>query len=222
MPTNLCWAAAAERMSAPTRRTHSWVACDIFNRKMLTPHSVSLPIISAASVAGPRVAMILVLRESGQSIGTAYVVAGVQSSLWECLGAKTRVLFNASVVWNKSARRTGAVQKLAQVRGRGSARFDLGFRGCQTCGDDEIGGYIADGRRSVGGFECSEFSRWRTHPLRSGFQSCRQFYWLHGDCAAHFGKGETAKDPRYAGRKRIVGRPAAPSRPHGSVHGHKS
>jgi len=53
--------------------------------------------------------------ESGQSIGTAYVVAGVQSSLWECLGAKTRVLFNASVVWNKSARRIrriGAVQKL--------------------------------------------------------------------------------------------------------------
>ena len=45
-----------------TRRTQSCGAWDMFRRKMLTPASISLPIISAESVAGPRVEMIFVLR----------------------------------------------------------------------------------------------------------------------------------------------------------------
>ena len=55
-------AAAAARMSLTTRRTQSWGAWDMLSRKTLTPASTSLPIISAESVAGPRVDTILVRR----------------------------------------------------------------------------------------------------------------------------------------------------------------
>src|SRR5262249_31341552 len=55
-------AVAAARMSFTTRRTQSRGACDILRRKTLTPASISRPSISGESVAGPRVAMILVRR----------------------------------------------------------------------------------------------------------------------------------------------------------------
>ena len=50
------------RMSLNTRRTQSCGAWDMFRRKTLTPASMSLPIMSAESVAGPSVETILVVR----------------------------------------------------------------------------------------------------------------------------------------------------------------
>src|SRR5688572_14497465 len=69
MPTATPRALAAARTSLTTRRTQSCVACDMFRRTMLVPESISFPIISAESVAGPRVAMIFVLRICERTIG---------------------------------------------------------------------------------------------------------------------------------------------------------
>src|SRR6266571_7061439 len=60
MPTETCRTLAAARMSRTTRLTQSCGACDMLSRKTLTPESMSWPIISDESVAGPSVAMILV------------------------------------------------------------------------------------------------------------------------------------------------------------------
>ena len=72
MPTNFFRAADWVRMSGTTRRTQSCGACDMFRRKMFTPASMSLPIISAESVAGPSVAMIFVLRRLPRCICQPY------------------------------------------------------------------------------------------------------------------------------------------------------
>lgn len=53
-------ATAASRMLATTRRTHSSTVADMFSRTMFMPASISLPIHSAESVAGPSVAIIFV------------------------------------------------------------------------------------------------------------------------------------------------------------------
>ena len=63
-------------MSATTRRTQSCGACDMLRRKMFTPASMSLPIISAESVAGPSVEMIFVWRRLPRCMGERYKSAG--------------------------------------------------------------------------------------------------------------------------------------------------
>src|SRR6266446_3408468 len=63
MPINPCGIDDAERMPATTRRAQSCGAWDIFKRKRFTPAAIIRAIISGESVAGPKVAMILVLRE---------------------------------------------------------------------------------------------------------------------------------------------------------------
>src|ERR1043166_4176495 len=62
MPIDILRATAASRMFDTTRRTQSCDECDMFSRAIFMPASIILPIISADSVAGPRVATIFVLR----------------------------------------------------------------------------------------------------------------------------------------------------------------
>ncbi len=62
MPTDIWRAVAASRIAATTRRTQSCDECDMLSRAIFMPASINLPIISAESVAGPRVATIFVLR----------------------------------------------------------------------------------------------------------------------------------------------------------------
>src|ERR1043165_5004761 len=69
MPINRWRALAAARMSPTTRRTQSCCECDMLSRKTLTPASMSRPSISGESVAGPRGAVILVLRGARESGG---------------------------------------------------------------------------------------------------------------------------------------------------------
>src|SRR6185503_10223647 len=63
MPVKRDRLADSARMSLNTRRTQSCGAWDMLRRKTFTPASMSLPIISAESVAGPSVETIFVCRK---------------------------------------------------------------------------------------------------------------------------------------------------------------